>query len=49
MKKFGNQVSVFLFEDYLILGLEKKWLEVFISILKHVLTFIIFWILFYLE
>ena len=29
MKKFGNQVSTFLFEDYLVLGLEKKWLEVF--------------------
>ena len=29
MKKFGNKVNAFLFDDYLVLGLDKKWLEVF--------------------
>jgi len=29
MKKFGKETSTFLFEDYLVLGLEKKWMELF--------------------
>ncbi len=29
MKKFGNKVNAFLFDEFLVLGLDKKWLEIF--------------------
>lgn len=29
MKKFGKEVGTFLFDEYLVLGLDKKWLDIF--------------------
>ena len=34
MKKIQDNVQTFLFDDYLILGLNKKWIEVFGEIPK---------------